>query len=210
MRAMFYAVLAVLLAAVPPSVSPASAELISIMKLMAPGPLDEMALGEPTAPVTIVEYASLTCPHCGNFYRTVFDTLKTKYVDTGKVYFVLREFPLDELAFAAVMAARCAPKDKFFPIIDTLFREQNDWAFVYDPQPALVAKLQPYGFTEQSFAACLQKPDLAQAINDIAMRAQNEFGVSGTPAFFINGEKYPGEMDLATLESILTPLLAKP
>jgi protein-disulfide isomerase len=180
------------------------------MKLMAPGPLDEMALGEATAPVTIVEYASLTCPHCGNFYRTVFDTLKTKYIDTGKVYFVLREFPLDELAFAAVMAARCAPKDKFFPIIDTLFREQNDWAFVYDPQPALVAKLQPYGFTEQSFAACLQKPDLAQAINDVAMRAQKEFGVSGTPAFFINGEKYPGEMNLAALESVLTPLLAKP
>ena len=92
---------------------------ISIMKLMAPGPLPDMTLGEPTAPVTIVEYASMTCPHCGNFDRTVFDTLKTDYIDTGKVYYVFREFPLDDLAFAASMAARCAPADKFFSTSST-------------------------------------------------------------------------------------------
>jgi protein-disulfide isomerase len=178
--------------------------------LLNPAGVQDRPVGAKDAKVIVIEYSSPTCPHCAAFAVDVYPEFKTKYIDTGKVYFVLREFPLDELAFAAVMAARCAPKDKFFPIIDTLFREQNDWAFVYDPQPALVAKLQPYGFTEQSFAACLQKPDLAQAINDVAMRAQKEFGVSGTPAFFINGEKYPGEMNLAALESVLTPLLAKP
>ncbi len=188
---------------------PVHAAPISIMQLMAPTALPDMALGQPTAPVTIIEYASMTCPHCGNFDKTVFDTLKTDYVDTGKVYYVFREYPLDELAFAASMAARCAPADKYFPIIDTLFRTQNDWAFVQNPEPALVAQLAAFGFTHDSFAACLKKSDIADGIGEIAKRAQTEFGVEGTPTFFINGEKHVGEMDVAGMKAILDPLLAK-
>ncbi len=208
MRRMLTALLC-LVAASWAAAAPAQAAPISIMKLMAPGPLPDMTLGKPTAPVTIIEYASMTCPHCGRFYRTVFDTLKTQYIDTGKVYFVFREFPLDDLAFAAAMAARCAPADKFFPIIDTLFRQQDNWAYVNQPEPALVSELQPYGFTQASFAACLKKSDIANGINDIAQTAQNEFGVDATPTFFINGEKHVGEMDVAAMEAILNPLLAK-
>ena len=189
--------------------APAHAEPVSIMKLMAPGSLPDMALGQPTAPVTIVEYASMTCPHCANFDKTVFDTLKTDYVDTGKVYFVFREYPLDVLAFAASMAARCAPKDQFFTIINTLFRSQDNWAFVKDPEPALVAQLKPFGFTEDSFAACLKKNDIAQGISDTATTAKKEFGVNGTPTLFINGEAHVGEIDVAGLKAILDPLLAK-
>ncbi len=188
--------------------APVQAAPISIMRLMAPTALPDMALGKPTAPVTIVEYASMTCPHCGNFDKTVFDTLKTDYVDTGKVYYVFREYPLDDLAFAASMAARCAPPDKFFPIIDTLFRTQNDWAYVKDPEPALVAELTPFGFTKATFEACLKKTDIANGINEIAKRAQTEFSVDGTPTFFINGEKHVGEMDVAAMKAILDPLLA--
>ncbi len=182
---------------------------ISIMKLMAPGPLAEMALGKPTAPVTMVEYASMTCPHCGNFDKTNFDTLKSDYIDTGKVYYVFREFPLDDLAFAASMAARCAPKDQFFPIINTLFRNQNAWAFVKDPEPALVAQLKPFDFTEESFAACLKDTTIADGIGTIAGTANKEFGVNGTPTFFINGERHVGEMDVAQMKAILDPLVAK-
>ena len=198
-----------LVAAAWAPVASAAAAPISIMKLMAPTSLPDMALGQPTAPVTIVEYASMTCPHCGNFDKTVFDTLKTDYIDAGKVYYVFREFPLDDLAFAASMAARCAPADKAFTIIDTLFRTQNDWAYVKDPEPALVAELEPFGFTQDLFAACLQKTDIANGIGEIAKRAQTEFGVDGTPAFFINGEKHAGEMDVAGMKAILDPLLAK-
>ena len=189
--------------------APVHAAPISIMRLMAPTSLPDMALGQPTAPVTIVEYASMTCPHCGNFDKTVFDTLKTDYIDTGKVYYVFREYPLDDLAFAASMAARCAPADKFFPIVDTLFRTQNDWAFVKQPEPALVAELKPFGFTQDSFSACLQKTEIANGISEIAKRAQTEFGVDATPTFFINGEKHAGEMDVAGMKAILDPLLAK-
>jgi protein-disulfide isomerase len=188
---------------------PVQAAPISIMRLMAPTALADMTLGQPTAPVTVVEYASMTCPHCGNFDKTTFDTLKTDYIDTGKVYYVFREYPLDDLAFAASIAARCAPKDKFFPIIDTLFRTQNDWAFVKDPEPALVAELKPFGFTQDSFAACLKKTDISNGINEIAQRASKEFGVDGTPTFFINGEKHVGEMDVAAMKAILDPLLTK-
>lgn len=189
--------------------APVQAAPISIMRLMAPTALPDMTLGQPTAPVTIVEYASMTCPHCANFDKTVFETLKTDYIDTGKVYYVFREFPLDELAFAASMAARCAPKDEFFPVVNALFHAQDAWAFVKQPEPALVAELEPFGFTQDSFAACLKKTDIAEGISEIATRASKEFGVDGTPAFFINGEKHAGEMDVAEMKAILDPLLAK-
>jgi protein-disulfide isomerase len=188
--------------------APANAP-ISIMKLMAPGPLPDMALGKPDAPVTIVEYASMTCPHCANFDKTVFDTLKKDYIDTGKVYYVFREFPLDDLAFAAAMAARCAPKDKYFPIIDTLFRNQDSWAYVDKPGPALVAELQPFGFTQDSFAACLNDKKIADGIKTISDTGQKEFGIDATPTFFINGEKHVGEMNVAETQAILDPLVAQ-
>ncbi len=208
MRRLFAAFVYVIVATAA-AATPAAAAPISVMKLMAPGPLPDMALGQPTAPVTIVEYASMTCPHCGRSFRETFSTLKTKYIDTGKVYFVFREFPLDQLAFAASMAARCAPKDKFFPIIDALFQQQDSWAYVNQPEPALVAQLKPFGFDQASFAACLKKTDIADGINTIATTAQKEFGVDGTPTFFINGEKHVGEMNVAEMEAILDPLIAK-
>jgi protein-disulfide isomerase len=189
--------------------APVRADSISIVKLMATGPLPEMALGQPTAPVTIVEYVSLTCSHCAHFHDATFDVLKTKYVDTGKVYYVLREFPLDPVALGAIMAARCAPEDQFFPIVQTLFRNQSRWAFVEKPAPALIAELKPFGFTQESFGACLDKADLAQQIVDTAQRAEDEFDVHGTPTFFINGERHVGDMQPAELEALLDPLVAK-
>ena len=208
MRRVFVALIC-LVAASWAAAAAAETSPVSIMKLMAPGPLPEMALGQPTAPVTIVEYASMTCPHCGRSFRETFPTLKTKYIDTGKVYFVFREFPLDQLAFAASMAARCAPADKSFPIIDTLFQQQDSWAYVDKPAPALVAQLEPFGFTQDSFAACLQKQDIYNGINTIAETAQKEFGVDATPTFFIDGVKHVGEMNVAEMEAILDPLVAK-
>ncbi len=188
---------------------PAKAESISIMRLMAPGPLPEMALGEPAAPVTIIEYVSMTCSHCADFHDTTFAALKTNYIDTGKVHYVLREYPIDPLAFGAIMAARCAPGDQYFPIVQALFHNQRRWAFVDQPGPALIAELEPFGFTQESFAACLKNADLAQEITDAAQRAQDEFGVHGTPTFFINGERHVGAMNVAEMEAILNPLLAK-
>src|SRR5690606_17709602 len=106
-------------------------------ELMQPSALPEKTLGDPNAPVTIVEYASLTCSHCASFHQETFGPLKEKYIDTGKVYFVFREFPLDPLATAAFMIARCTPEGSYFPMIETLFENQRRWAFTNDPVEAL-------------------------------------------------------------------------
>ncbi len=174
--------------------------------LAAAGPLGERTLGDPNAPVTMIEYASLTCSHCGNFYKNTFADLKAKYIDTGKVYFILREFPLDPLALAAAMTARCGPDDQYFAIIDSLFLNQEKWAYVQEPAPALVKLLTPHGFTEESFSTCLQDKTIVEGIVAVAERGQ-ALGVQGTPAFFINGEKYSGAMDMERIDVVLAPLL---
>ena len=99
-------------------------------KLMVPGPLGDMTLGDPKAPNVVIEYASMTCPHCDRFHNEVYRPFKAKYIDTGKVYFIFRDYPLDPLAAAASVIAHCAPKERFFPIIDLLFDHQDQWAFV--------------------------------------------------------------------------------
>ena len=114
-------------------------------ELMRPGPLPDLVLGKADAPVTIVEYASMTCPHCANFHKTTYPALKTKYIDTGKVRFIFREFPLDEVAVAASMLARCAGGEKSMALIDVLFASQDRWA-VRDPLPALMQIARQAGF----------------------------------------------------------------
>src|SRR5690554_935145 len=124
---------------------------------MKPGPLPEMSLGKADAPVTIVEYASMTCPHCANFHKTTFPELKKKYIDTGKVRFIFREFPLDPLAAGGFMLARCAGKDdktKYFAMVETLFHQQKEWV-VQKPIEPLKSIAKQAGFTEQSFDQCL-------------------------------------------------------
>src|SRR5262245_21089582 len=126
---------------------PASAEL------MAPGPLPEMSLGDPKAPVTIIEYASMSCPHCAAFHESTYPDLKKKYIDTGKVRFIFREFPLDQLAAAAFMLARCGDKDRYFGMIEILFAQQRDWV-VQRPLQPLMGIAKQAGLSEQQFNEC--------------------------------------------------------
>lgn len=171
------------------------------------GPLGDNALGDPAAPVMVVEYASLTCNHCGNFHRTTFAALKEKYIDTGKVYFVLREFPLDPLALAAAMIARCGPEDDYFEIVDTMFTEQENWAYGENPGPALFALVEQHGLGDEAVAACLNDQAMLEGIADVAQRGHAN-GVSGTPTFFFNGAQRAGPMTIERLDEILEPLLA--
>jgi len=191
-----------------PATPPAPpADKVDVTALMVPGPLGDQALGDPKAPVTIVEYASMTCPHCQRFYEGPFKTLKTKYIDTGKVRFIFREFPLDALSAAAFMVARCAPPDKFFAVVDVLFDLQQDWAFVNDPGPAMFKVVQPIGFTQDSFNACLDNQKILDGISWVRDRAANTFGVQGTPTFFFNGQRHEGELDAGELDKLLAPML---
>jgi protein-disulfide isomerase len=166
---------------------------ISVEELMKPGPLPDLVVGKADAPITVVEYASMTCGHCAHFHNTVFPTLKEKYVDTGKVRFILREFPLDNLAAAASMLARCAGEGKALPLISALFAKQDDWAFVKgDPRPELLKFAKQAGFTQESFEKCLTDQKLLDDISSIRSRAADTFGVNATPTFFVNGKKLNG------------------
>lgn len=194
----------------PPADAPADstpAPTVDVKELMVPGPLGEEALGDPKAPVTVVEYVSMTCPHCARVHKTTFKALKSKYIDTGRVYFVLREFPLDPLALAAIMLAHCAPPEKFFPTVDVMFELQDNWAFVDDPGTALTKVLQPMGFTDASIKACLNDQKILEGVNWVHDRAEKQFGVEGTPTFFFNGQKQTGELTIADVDKIIAPML---
>ncbi len=176
-------------------------------ELMAGEALPDVALGAREAPVTIVEYASMTCTHCADFYATTFPKLKSKYIDPGKVRFILREFPLDPLAAAAFMLARCAGDDQRNAIVDLLFAQQKNWAFTDKPLEALAALLKQTGMSQNSFEACLQNDNLRDKVYKVHDRAAEKFGVTATPTFFINGKKERGEITPDALAKLLDQLL---
>jgi protein-disulfide isomerase len=157
--------------------------------------------------VTIVEYASMTCSHCAAFHATTYPVLISKYVDTGKARFVLREFPLDPLATAAFMLARCAGPDKRNAMVDLLFQQQKNWAFTENPIEALSGLVKQTGMSQESFDACLKDQDLHEKINEIRDHAAEKFGVNATPTFFINGVRHSGEITPEELDKLLEPLL---
>ncbi|GHB21716.1 disulfide bond formation protein DsbD [Pseudovibrio japonicus] len=172
----------------------ASAQTYSEAQLDKVGPLPEQAIGSPDAPVTVIEYASLTCGHCANFHNTTYKELKREYIDTGKVRFIFREFPLDTVAAAGFMLARCAPEDKYFDIVDLMFEEQRNWAFTNDPYNALLSMGKQLGFTEDSVKACLTNQEILDGVTEVRDYGSNTLGVDSTPTFFINGEKVSGAL----------------
>ena len=185
---------------------PATAQSIAQAELLVPPGLGDRSLGKDDAAVTIVEYASMTCPHCAHFHETTYPELKKRYIDTGKVRFIFREFPLDSLAAGAAMLARCADKSKFFPLIETLFQQQRTWA-VERPIPPLFAIAKQAGFSEKSFDACLSDQKMLEAIQNEQKRAADKFSVNSTPTLLVNGKMQKGGTSIEELAKIIDPLL---
>lgn len=185
------------------SAAPAWAQSVDEDELLKPGPLGDKTLGDEAAPVTIIEYASMTCGHCANFHERTWPDLKKDYIETGKVRFIFREFPLDPVASAAFMLARCAPQEKYFDIVDIMFEEQRAWAFTDNPYQSLLDFSKQIGFTQESFEECLTNQGLLDAVNAVRERGANEFGVNSTPTFFINGEKHSGALSIEEMGKII-------
>ncbi len=191
----------------------AQAANIPMDQLMAPEALPDIVEAKAgsdngkDAPVTIVEYASMTCPHCAAFHATTYPTLISKYVDTGKVRFILREFPLDPLATAAFMLARCSGPEKRDAVVGLLFQTQRNWAASNKPSEALASIMKQTGMSQESFEACLKNDDLRKKIDEVHDRGEAKFGVDATPTFFINGVRHSGELSLEELDKLLEPLL---
>jgi protein-disulfide isomerase len=186
--------------------APEAQGTVDVAELMKPGALPDKQLGKDDAKVTIVEYASMTCPHCAHFAETTFPDLKTKYIDTGKVRYILREFPFDPSAEAGFMLARCA-KDNYYPMVDVLFRQQANWVGVQNTKDALLQISKLAGFTQESFEACLTDQKLLDDVRSVQKRGANEFKVDSTPTFFINGKTYKGAMSIEEMSAIIDPLL---
>lgn len=194
------------------TMGPASAQKATTTpnaELMAPPPLPDMWMGSAAAPVTVIEYASMDCSHCAAFHAETWPTLKSKYIDTGKVRFVLREFPLDPLAAAAFMLARCEGPDKRNAVVDLLFDQQQSWAYTDKPLEALRNALRLTGMNQAQFDTCLKDQKLQDQVYAVSDRGSKTFGVTATPTFFVNGEKVIGEVTEQSLAKLLDPLVAK-
>jgi protein-disulfide isomerase len=187
--------------------------------LLKPGPLPELVLGKSDAPVTIVEYASMTCSHCASFHNNVLPALKEKYIDKGLVRVIFREFPLDDRAALASMTARCAGDDKALPLISAMFSRQDDWAqakSIDELRNKLFTIGQQAGLTKTAFDACIptgnekqltpQKEKLLTDILSVRKLANERFGVVQTPTFFVNGKKMDG-VGIDDFEKAIAPLV---
>ena len=174
-----------------------------------PVSLPDMALGPANASVTITEYASMTCPHCAAFNETVFPKIKSEYIDTGKVRYVFREFPLDIKAAAGSMLSRCIAKDdsgKYFAVTDMLFRQQNDWV-MKNTTETLARIGKQAGLSQQAVEDCLKNQGLLDKIAADQKYAAEVLKVDSTPTFFVNGEKIKGETSFEEFDKKIKSLL---
>lgn len=166
--------------------------------------LKDRVLGDPDAPVTIIEYASLTCSHCRHFHVEVLPTLKKNYIDTGKVKLILRDFPFDRAALMGAVMARCAPSERYFNFIDVLFKQQESWARSDDPFAALARIGKLGGLNPSDFEACLKNQELVDGIVEKRLAGQKRFDVNATPTFIIDGDhKIVGSQPYEEFDKVL-------
>jgi protein-disulfide isomerase len=193
------------LAATPAPEPDRTVDMATVLK---PGTLSELSIGDASG-VPVIEYGSLTCPHCAAFSREVLPELKKDYVDTGKVRYIFREFSRNPLDVAAFVLARCVGDDKAFAAIELLFSQQDKWAFVDKPLEPLIAAMRPTGLTHDQAMACLKDQSKVDAVAAIGKRANDEIKLTGTPTFVIDGKVYGGELTMDQLRAILDPLVKK-
>jgi protein-disulfide isomerase len=169
----------------------------------------EHVLGDPAAPVTIIEYASLTCPHCAEFHTSTLPGLKARYIDTGKVKLVMRDFPLDQVALKAAVVAHCAGDARYFTFLNALFANMERWAQTADPVAALEQFAVAGGLPRDQVRACLNDPAMENAVLQMRLDGQNRFDIGSTPTFIINGRAYAGSRTVDEFAAIIDPLLPK-
>jgi protein-disulfide isomerase len=167
--------------------------------------LADKVLGVPTAPVTMIEYSSLTCPHCASFHQDTLPQIKASYIDPGKVKLVYRDFPLDEPALTAAMVARCSG-ERYFAVIDLLFATQGTWARSTDTVGALKRAVAPAGMTSAEVDACVAGAELRSGILQIQAAGQSQYAVRATPTFIVGGQTIVGALPFADFDAILKRL----
>jgi protein-disulfide isomerase len=177
------------------------------------GPLavtpQDRVLGNADAPITIIEFASFTCPHCAHFAADVLPKLKKKWIDTGKARLVLRAFPRDEADLQAAMVTQCAPPEKYYPLVDTLFEMQEKWVVAKDWHAALQSIALLGGISKKDFDACVANKQLEDQVAQSRLTATQQLGVNSTPTFFVNGKKYESDPTVEGFDQLLSGLAEK-
>ena len=169
--------------------------------------LADKLLGDRAAPITIIEYSSLTCPHCAGFHTATLPQIKTAYIDTGKAKLVYRDFPLDTAATSAAMVARCSG-DKYFDLVDLLYRTQSSWAGSSDTKSALKKVVEAAGLSSALVDTCLASTDLRNGVQNIRSNGQSQYGVDATPTFIFNEQQtLEGAWPFSKFDEILKALL---
>ena len=187
----------------------AEGDVIDQAKLLAPaGNIADKVLGNPDAPVTVIEYASPTCPHCATFHNTVYEAFKAAYIDTGKVKFILRPFVRNVLDAAIFMLAEAAGETNYHNVIGTYFKTQGEWGVSETPRDAIYTIATQLGFTKESFDAALTNQDLFAGLEAMQKQALDEFQLQGTPTFYVNGKKLTGGNSFEALKAEIDPLLS--
>jgi protein-disulfide isomerase len=166
--------------------------------------MKDRVLGNAKAPVTMIEYASLSCPHCADFADHTLPKIEKNFIDTGKVKLIYRDYPFDGPAFAAAMVSRCAPPKRYFEFIKVLFANQDIWARTSNPRAGLARIAKLGGMTDAQFNSCVDNKDLYKALRQRALSAQREFGVHSTPTFLIDGKKIVGAQPYMVFAKALT------
>ncbi|MFP4538204.1 MAG: DsbA family protein [Dichotomicrobium sp.] len=169
---------------------------------------DDIVMGDPDAPVTVIEYASMTCPHCAAFHADTLPELKEQYIDTGQVKYILRAFPLDNLAAAAFMLARCVEEDNYYPFIDMLFEKQSQWADADEPLAELRQVTKVAGFTEDKFNRCIRDQQTLDYIQQVRDNGNQQYDIRSTPTLIVNGQKLEGNQSISQLKAVIDPLLS--
>ena len=185
----------------------ADGEMIDQAKLLAPNGLPDKVLGSADAKVTVIEYASPTCPHCAIFSNDTLPEFKKQYVDTGKVKFILRPFVRNVLDAVVFLLAEAAGDDQYHNVVETFFKTQDQWAASDKPRDAILVIAKQLGFTDESFEAALTNQDLFKGMETLREQALNDFKLEGTPTFYINGKKLSGEKTIEQMAAEIDPLL---
>tara|TARA_Y100001934_G_scaffold283896_1_gene409316 strand:+ start:31658 stop:32263 length:606 start_codon:yes stop_codon:yes gene_type:complete len=167
--------------------------------------LQDRILGDPNAPITMIEYSSLTCSHCRQFHEAILPKIKKNYIDTGKVKLIYRDFPFDKLGLLATVMARCAPPERYFGFLDVLFRKQQDWSRSQDPFGELSRIGKLGGLNPSDYEACLKNQALIDGLIEKRLEGQKNFDVKATPSFIINGDhKIVGSQPYEEFEKVFS------
>ena len=185
----------------------ADGDTVDMAKLMAPTGFTDKPIGSADAPVTVIEYASPTCPHCAAFSNDTLEPFKAAYIDTGHVKFILRPFVRNVLDAAVFMLAEAAGETNYHNVIATYFKTQQTWGTSAKPRDAILEIAKQLGFTQETFDAALTNQALFTGMESLREQALNEFGLAGTPTFYINGKTLSGDKSLEQLAAEIDPLL---